>query len=269
MDLKQEIRILNSTAGLIESYVNYAVCSFPEDRTELVKSVLPKDHIAKKYFFILLLDVIAGVHKEIIPGKQNGDNLLSLLFRVSENSLLNHREEELAALSIASSDFMKWLEHEFEYSIYSANIEKDIEIQLSRKDALYLIGNRCKHSLLRSNSLLNKLVKIYKQSGVELDTGTEVLIMEDIDTWLFDDFGGYHFTKLCDLSAKVYYGIIRAVRPVYKERLVQSDDIMYSYNIPDELADEESKFEFYELLNRVRSPFIPAIETWDNLEGRY
>jgi hypothetical protein len=50
---------------------------------------------------------------------------------------------------------------------------------------------------------------------------------------------------------------------------VKADEIQYSYKMPSELTEDESKFEYYELLNRVRSPFLPAIETYEHLEGRY
>ena len=104
---------------------------------------------------------------------------------------------------------------------------------------------------------------------MELDPGTEILILEDIDNWLFDDFGGYHFTKLCELSTNVYYGIAQYVRPIYVKSLVRTDEIRYSYKMPDELTEEDSKFECYGLLNQTRSSFLPAIETWEHLEGRY
>lgn len=269
MDIQQEIRVLNSSIELISSYVNYAICCFPEDRAELVKTVLPKNDTAKKYFFILLLEVIAGVNKEILPGKNDGDNLLCLLKRVSDSPSLNKDRKNVCALKSSVNNFQNWLSYEFEYEIYSANIRENLKISLARKDALYLIGNRCKHSLLRSNSILNKLLKIYRDSGVKIDPRKEILILEDIDTWLFDDFGGYHFTKLCDLSSKVYYGIVQYVLPVYERSLVQREGGAYSYCVPDEVVDEDTKFEFYELLNSVRSPFLPSIETLKNLEEHY
>lgn len=269
MNIQQEIRVLNSSVELITNYVNYAICCFPEDRTELVKTVLPNDSTAKKYFFILLLEVIAGVNKEIIPAKSDGDNLLRLLHKISLSPLLDTASECTTALKKSIEEFETWLNHEFEYDIYSANIGKELKIKLTRKDAVYLIGNRCKHSLPRSNAILKKIMKIYNQSGANLDPGTEILALEDIDNWLFDDFGGYHFTKLCELSTKVYYGIVQYIRPIYERSLVQEDEIMYSYIIPPEVTEEESKFEYYELLNKTRSPFLPRIETWEHLEGRY
>jgi hypothetical protein len=270
MNIQQEIRVLNSSIELITNYVNYDVCRFPEDRSRLVASVLPQDSTAKKYFFILLLEVIAGVNKEIIPGKNDGDNLLRLLYRISISPQLDCKSESIAALKMSIEEFETWLNHEFEYKIYSANIGKELKIRLRRKDAIYLISNRCKHSLLRSNVILGKIVKIYKNSGVLLDPGTEILILEDIDNWLFDDFGGYHFTKLCELSANVYHGIVEYVHPIYMQCLVKTDEIRYSYKMPSELTEDESKFEYYELLNKVRSPFfLPAIETYEHLEGRY
>ncbi|MFA5924874.1 MAG: hypothetical protein WC856_26930 [Methylococcaceae bacterium] len=269
MNIQQEIRVLNSSVELIESYVNYAVCCFPENRTELVKTILPKDSTAKKYFYILLLEIIAGVNKEIVAGKNDGDSMLKLLHRISISPQLDCKSKNTAALKKSVEEFISWLDHEFVYEIYSTNIGKELKIKLSRKDAIYLIGNRCKHSLLRSNAILKKIVNIYKNSGVALDPGTEILILEDIDNWLFDDFGGYHFTKLCELSAKVYYGIIQYIRPIYAQCLEKLDEIKYSYKMPKELTEEESKFEYYELLNRTRSPFIPAIETCEYLERWY
>lgn len=268
MDIQQEIRVLNASVELITSYVNYAICCFPEDRTKIVTNVLPKDGTAKKYFYILLLEVIAGVNKEIVPGKNDGDNLLALLNRICASSKLDPESASIDPLRKSVEEFQGWLEHEFEYEIYSANISKNLKIKLTRKDALYLIGNRCKHSLLRSNSILKKLIRIYKESGAEIDPGTEVLVLEDIDNWLLDDFGGYHFTKICELSSKVYYGIVQYVRPIYDSCIVREGDIKYSYIIPESVTQEESKFEYYELLNRIRSPFLPRIETWELLEDR-
>lgn len=268
MNMQQEVRILNSSVELITSYVNYAICCFPEDRTALVETVFPKDDTAKKYFYILLLEVIAGVNKEIIPSKEDGDSILRLLHKISISPLLNQDRKYSAALRNAVEDFEAWLDYEFEYEIYSANVGKELKIKLSRKDAIYLIGNKCKHSLPRSNSILTKMMKIYNQSGANLDPGSGILILEDIDNWLLDDFGGYHFTKLCELSTKIYYGIVQYVRPTYEKALVRKGDIEYSYIIPDEITEEESKFEFYDLLNQTRSPFLPAIETSKYLEMR-
>lgn len=50
MNIQQEVRVLNSSVELITSYVNYGVCCFPEDKTELVRTVLPQNSASKKYF---------------------------------------------------------------------------------------------------------------------------------------------------------------------------------------------------------------------------
>ena len=269
MSIQQEIRVLNSSVELITNYVNYAICGFPEDRSKLVTSILPQSSTAKKYFFILLLEFISVVNKEMIPGKDDEDNLLRLLHKISISPQLGCNLESTAALKRSVEEFETWLNHEFDYEIYSAGIGKELKIRLHRRNAIYLIGNRCKHSLPRSNVILRRMVKIYKNSGVTLDPGTEILILEDIDNWLFDDFGGYHFTKLCELSTNIYNGILQYIHPIYIKCLVKTDEIRYSYKMPDELTEDESKFEYYELLNRIRSPFLPAIETCEHLEGRY
>ncbi|MEE9165119.1 MAG: hypothetical protein V3U15_02530 [Nitrospinota bacterium] len=269
MNLNQEIRSLNSTTDLIENIVNHEVCCFPEDRGEIVKTVLPKDEISKKYFFILLLEIIAGVNKELIPNKEDGNNLIDILNKIACNPNLNEDTNLTKSLIKSTNEFSAWLSTEFEYDIYSANIGQEITINLSRKDVLYLIGNRCKHTLPRSNAILKKLVRIYIKSGVKIDPSNEILLLEDIDTWLLDDFGGYHFTKLCELCSNIYYSIYDYIGPEIKSRLRRQGDIMYSFQVPESLTREDEVFEFYELLNRFRSPWIPRINTWEALLKKY
>lgn len=269
MNIHQEIRILNTTIELITNYVNYAICTFPADRKKIVTTVLPKDNTAKKYFFILLFELTAGVNKELIPEKDNGDSLLNLLHKVSITPKLDINSTYTTALKKSVEEFKDWINHEFEYDIYSGNIDKHLKIKLTRKDALYLIANRHKHPLTRSNAILRKLIKIYNLSGADLDFNSGIIALEDIDTWLFDDFGGYHFTKLCELSVNIYHGIVQYLRPVFDNVLFIEDSIKYSYKIPNEITQDESKFELYELFNAIRSPFLPEIKTCKSLIKKY
>ena len=249
--------------------VNYEICSLPEDKTEVAKTVLPQSYIAKKYFFILLLELFSTVNKEMIPEKDKGDSLVDILQKISIAPLLNEDKKLTESLNKETTAIIEWLATEFKYDIYSANIAKEITITLSRKEALYLIGNRCKHTLTRSNVILRKLVNIYKKSGLKIDPGTEILLLEDIDTWLFDDFGGYHFTKLCELCSNLYHSINDYVGNEVRSRIRRNGDIMYSYKVPDTLTRYDEIFEFYELLNRFRSPWVHRIRTWEALLEKY
>jgi len=269
MNIQQEVRILNTTVELITTYLNYAICSFPDDRKQIVTTVLPQDNTAKKYFFILLFEVVAGVNKELVSDKDNGDNLLDLLYKVSNAPKLEINSTYTTALRKSVEDFIEWVNHEFEYVIYSANLGRELKIKLTRKEALYLIANRHKHPITRSNALLNKLIKIYNLNGADLDLGSGIIALEDINTWLFDDFGGYHFTKLCELSVNVYHGIVEYLRPVFDKVIFIEDNIKYSYKIPDGITQEVSKSEFYALLNAIRSPFLPKIETCESIVRKY
>ncbi|MEX1014077.1 MAG: hypothetical protein WDZ80_02870, partial [Candidatus Paceibacterota bacterium] len=217
----------------------------------------------------LLLELISGVHKEIIPEKDGGDSLLDLLHKISKSPNLGNNLDVASELKKATFEFNEWLNHEFEYEIYSQNIAKELRIKLTRKDTLYLIGNRCKHVLTRSNSLLKKLLKIYEKSGAEIEPDEKILILEDIDNWLLDDFGGYHFTKLCELSINVYYGIVQYLQPIYERSYIQENEYRYSYKLPEELNKEDGKFEFYELLNSIRLPFLPKIKTSKHIQKKY
>lgn len=269
IDLSQEIRVLNTTAELIESSVNHMVCTFFKNEVDIVTEVKPKNLIEKKYFFILFLEIISPVNSEMIPGKEQGDSLLTIVRRICENPILSSDADNTERLAIRSQEFIDWLAHEISYKLYSANLGRDINVKISRNDILYLVGNRCKHTLVRSNRIMSKLAKKYQESGVDTEHDEKALILEDIDNWFFDDFCDYHFTKLCELCSNLYHSIIEYVRPEFNKRLVQKDGIMYSYKMPSSLTCSDQKSEFYELFNRVRNVWVPVIQTLDVLIKRY
>lgn len=269
MTLEDEVRVLNVSVDLIASYVNYATCCLPEDRTTTATSILPSSSSAKRYFYILLLEMISSVHDGAISAKNPGDTLLSLIVRISEDPKLDPESMHISALGRAAKQFQNWLDYEFEEPVYSANIDREFRLRMRRGEALYLIGNRCKHTLIRSNTLIKRLLGAYGNSGVEISPDDGVLVLEDIDYWLYEDFGGYHFTKLCELSASVYHEIVNYVEPVQKRALVRKDHNRYSYALPSEVDGIAAQFEFYELLNRASRPFLPKIATSHHLEGRY
>lgn len=269
IDLPQEVRVLNAAAELVESGVNHLICCFYESDDGLITEVKPKDVIEKKYFFVLLLEMVAGVNKELIPGKDEGDNLLTIIRRITENPQLSNDAVNVGRLAARCQEFLAWLAHEFPYDLYSANLGKNIRVMISRKDVLYLVGNRSKHSLIRSNAIMQKLVQKYRDSGVETTKGEEALVLEDIDHWFFDDFCGYHFTKICELCSNLYHAIIEYVRPEYQARSNPESGFVRSCDIPSTLIRSDHISEFYELLGKVRNPWVPVIQTEQMLTLRY
>jgi len=135
MNIQQEIRTLNTTTDLIESMVNYEICCLPEDKSKVAKTVLPQTHTAKKYFFILLLELFSTVNNEMIPEKNKGDSLIDILRKISIEPQLNNDKNLTESLNNSTTEIIEWLETEFQYDIYSANIAKEITITLSRKQA--------------------------------------------------------------------------------------------------------------------------------------
>jgi len=268
-DAWQEIRVLNCVAELIESSVNYVVCSFGGDRDGIVTGVLPKGTIEKNSFFILLLELFSSVNSEMLPRKDKGDNLLTLLRKISEQPHFNTIQNDADRLNRRVSEFLAWLDHEFDYSIYSQELGKNVNVTISRREALYLVGNRCKHTLLRSNRVLSKLVKKYREAGIDVLADEEALVLADIDNWFLDDFCGYHFTKLCELCSNLYYSIIEYVRPIYVKASKLEDGVPAGYDVPSELSRSDLRSEFYSLMNRVRNPWIPLIKTPEVMMLRY
>ena len=116
---------------------------------------------------------------------------------------------------------------------------------------------------------MQKLVQKYRESGVETTKGEEALVLEDIDHWFFDDFCGYHFTKICELCSNLYHAIIEYVRPEYQAWEKRESGLVHSYDLPSTLTRSDYISEFYELLNKVRIPWVPVIQTEQMLTFRY
>ena len=111
IDLSQEIRVLNTTAELIENSVNNLICTFFTNEFNIVIEVKPNDIIEKKYFFILLLEIISPVNREMIPGKKQNDNLLTILNRICKNPILRNDSANSKLLASKCTDFIDWLDH--------------------------------------------------------------------------------------------------------------------------------------------------------------
>ena len=267
--LSQEVRVLNCVAELIENSVNHLVCCFSEDRGGFVNWVSPKGIIEQNYFFILLLEIFSPVNPNMIPGKEKNDNLLTLIQKISKEPCLHTNQNNSSRMGRRASEFLDWLNQEFDIPIYSAEIGKNINLNISRKDALYLVGNRCKHTLVRSDAISEKLARKYRDSGITVSVEEETLLLQDIDDWFFDDFCIYHFTKICELYSNLYYSIIVYVRPVYESSSIFKDGVQTVFKIPSELTRPDYSAEFRSLINKVRNTWIPLIQTSETLIPHY
>jgi len=198
-------------------------------------------------------------------------SLLMLLKDVSRDPQLKSDRPNTDRLRKSTDAFIQWLQFEFEHGAWdmdSVDIEKPIK--MSRHDALYLIGNRCKHILPRSDAILRKLREIYRENEIDGKHETDDMLLQQIDVWLMGDFDAYHFTKVCELSADVYYGIVEYVESLPREIRKYSGGF-YSYQCPSYLGyDDETKMVYFDLLSRVANPVIPKnIKTCESLQKKY
>lgn len=266
----REICILKSAIDLIRGYVNRSVCFIPD--IDPITQIRPNDAtIGMRYFYVLVLELISYIRSKELRIKKK--SLLMLLKDVSRDPQLKSDRPNTDRLRKSTDAFIQWLQFEFEHRAWemdSVDIEKPIK--MSRHDALYLIGNRCKHILPRSDAILRKLRKIYRENEIDGKHGTDDMLLQQIDVWLIDDFDSYHFTKVCELSADVYYGIVEYVESLPRDVQKHSCGFHF-YQCPSYLGyDDETKRVYIELLNSnsVSSPFIPKnIKTCESLQKKY
>ncbi|MDD9802720.1 MAG: hypothetical protein OXU78_04520 [Deltaproteobacteria bacterium] len=263
----REICILKSAIDLIEGYVNRSVCFIPS--IDPITQIRPNGTIEMKYFYILVLELISYIKSKELHIKKK--SLLMLLKDVSRDPQLKSDRPNTDRLRKSTDAFIQWLQFEFEHGAWemdSVDIEKPIK--MSRHDALYLIGNRCKHILPRSDAILRKLREIYRENEIDGKHETDDMLLQQIDVWLMGDFDAYHFTKVCELSADVYYGIVEYVESLPRETALHITGLPI-YRCPDGLDyGDETKDEYSSLLHSVGRKFIPKnIKTCESLQKKY
>jgi len=264
----REICILKSAIDLIKGYVNRSVCFIPD--IDPITQIRPNDAtIGMRYFYILVLELISYIRSKELHIEKT--SLLTLLNEVSRDPQLKSEHPNTDRLRNSTDTFIEWLKFEFEHEAWEMDgVDLEKPIKMSRHDALYLIGNRCKHILPRSDAVLRKLREIYIENEMDGKHETDDILLQQIDVWLMGDFDAYHFTKVCELSADVYYGIVEYAESLPRDIQKHICGFRF-YQCPSYLGyDDETKRVYIELLNSVSSPFIPKnIKTCESLQKKY
>lgn len=268
-DEEKEILILNSVLDAASDLMSALLITAYKNAQGFVTEVKPKDYLEKRLFSIILLEMISPLDNTLFKGKQK--TALEYLIEIGQSPMLGGKRGGKRIAKVASN-FLQWLDKEFNYE-FDSTVGKRVHVKFTRKEVIYFCGNQNKHFGFRLGAVVRKMTDIYTKSGISVSSGIEPLkLLEDVQTWLYDDVFAYHFTKICEYIAAVDAAIMEYLAPVYRKRFKNIGGTFYRYVLPRKIKSEFSKNQYYELLNKFRNK--NAIEqmkfkTQDWLEKKY
>lgn len=233
-----------------------------------VTEVKPKDYLEKRLFSIILLEMISPLDNSLFKGKQK--TALEYLIEIGQSPKIGGKRGSKRIEKVASS-FLQWLEKEFDYD-FDSTVGKRVHVKFTRKDVLYFCGNQNKHFGFKLGAVVRRITDIYSKSGISISGIESLKLLEDVQTWLYDDVFAYHFTKIFEYIAELNNAIEGYLAPVYRKRFKDIDGTLYRYSMPRKIKSEFGKSQYYELLNKVRSGHNRQqvkVKTLDWLEKRY
>lgn len=282
--LEQEAIVLNAVLGMVDDMVNHAIFCLPSDKRENT-NLLPQTSDTLRQFAILLRDFLSpvtGKGKQAMPfglskppqdSKLTDYTTLFYLARICENPLIG---TDASFLAILVQDFTDWLETTaFVPKVWLSNIEVEVDLTIKRIDFIRMGGDIGKHNFLRLGGQASKLQSILRTNGVTIDESQAYAALPDCWDWFHTHLFAYHASTIAEFLNNIRYAIRRYVTPVAEARYRVTGKVddhldMYTYDRPEEIANEFAWAQYYDLLNSTRyRPNFPPFSVTQSLKGQF
>ncbi len=267
--IEREVILLRSVDDHIGEMVNHLMLDVIGEEPN--SEIRFKDEPRHKLFFILLVDFLSvtdkrGPIKAISFLKGLSDICGAPQFSVdgSENELRNTVQR-----------FRDWLECEIKIDVWMPSIDKEVNMSISRVDAIKMSGNISKHNYLRVIGVAKQLQKVMNKSKVTIDLEQALLALRDFHE-VFDGVLNYHSSTICEFLSNIVWGIHTYLEPEYRRSIywpepkIDGPPNRYCFDVPESIKSDYASDSYWELMNKVRrKPFVRRFTVTEWLKKRY
>lgn len=244
-----EIIMLKTSFDIIDDMVNHEMMDF---YGKPIKEVHVKTRVHQKLFLILLVDFIS---------KKNSlfENISSLdyLTKMISNPLLS---KDIEHLSKSVRAFNEWCLKNISIKNLCINSKSNIiDLEISRKDLIYIAGNVSKHNITNLSFNIKKLQDIIEEKYNNIEYKDTFISFKELYDRFMNDCLILQTTNLAKMLNDIKNGIISYLRPLYNTVLEECEDGTYKYKYPKEITSPIGQEFFWNLMNDVRLQISPLI----------
>ncbi|MCD4751455.1 MAG: hypothetical protein K8R40_00095 [Anaerolineaceae bacterium] len=264
--IENEVILLRSVYHHIGEMINFSVMDIYGDDPH--STIMFKDMSQQKLFFILLVDFLSKTDSK---GPIPQISFLQGLSDICDNPSfsVDNSENELNEVVQA---FRNWLNKEKNIDIWLPEIDEQVNLLISRVDAIKMSGDVSKHNYLRSINVAKRLQQKLKDSGVNANLEEAMLALPDFYDRVHDDILIYLTSYICEFLNNIRWGIHAYLKPEFCRSFYWTDDefLLYRYKVPDNIKSPYALNSYWELMNELRNdPYIRKFVISETLKKRY
>ncbi|BBD01481.1 MULTISPECIES: hypothetical protein [Sphingomonadaceae] len=256
-DIEREAIILNAVRAMIDDMVNHVIFVPLGDRTRDT-NLMPLTSETLRQFSTLLRDFLSPVTAKSgkplpfgLPKPPNGDRAtdhttLFYLRRIADAPLIG---SDIDRLRDIVAQFTDWLEaYAFVPNVWLSNIGVELDLTIKRIDFIRMSGDIGKHNFLRLAGQARRLQTILADNGVSVDEGQAYLAIPDAWDWFHTHLFAFHASNIAEFLNNIRYAIRDYVGPIARSTFVRMDEFRYTFERPDQLIDDFSWAQYFELM---------------------
>lgn len=273
-ETEQEIIVLRAVWDMIDGLVNYSI--FEKRHGTIDATLFFSSMSASTLFNALLADFLSSPRKgtfglpKTMGDAETDKTFLFYLRRIASDPYLNVSS---ASISIPVESFITWLEGECSVDdVWFPTVPIETNIRVKRMVFLKICGNISKHNFSRLNWVVDEIVQLLSENGVEIDAEQGYLLLPEFYKWFHNDIFFAHSSAIAEHLNNIRWGIFNYLCPEFERSYEKPDpkSVAYQYNYPEECQNPLAKAMYWDLMNQVRSkPYFPRFTADKMLTRRY
>jgi hypothetical protein len=198
-------------------------------------------------------------------------SFLQGLSNICKNPCFSVGNSEYELKEVVQS-FRAWLREEKEIDIWMPEIMEQVNLLISRIDAIKMSGDVSKHNYLRAIGVAESLKQKLEQSGVQVSLEESMLALSDFYGRFHDDILIYLSSHICEFLNNIRWAIHTYLKPEFNRSFEWTDDefCRYKFKIPNGIQSKYAQNCYWELMNKVRSnPYMKKFIISESLKTEY
>jgi hypothetical protein len=182
---------------------------------------------------------------------------------------MDHSEDELRDVV---QRFIDWLKEKRRIDIWMPSIKEQVDLSISRIDAIKMSVDVSKHNYLRASGVAKRLREILKESDIEMSFDQAMLALPDFYERFHSDILIYLSSHICEFLNDIRWGIHKYLRPEFRKSFHRTNDSLvgYSYSVPLEIVSEYARDCYWELMNELRQePYMRQFIVSGSFKSEY